>query len=1134
MRRDDPTSLTNPIENTSSPLTEGLNPRHGSDESFTNVVVDNEGAQEYELASVLSSSRRSTIKVVGNSDEGTLEAELYPEEITALYRWLPLKTKLHSWELSPSIHLLMVVQECLKHAHKERKSATSNSSTNIWDFHIQFINTLFPIFDALADLEGIINRDDKSIDDLLAVLNSYENKVDAIVSALISSQDNCIHHKHSEHYGKDVASFLEAIKKDLIKFQTSMFEKADKVEAFLSNYKIDSNIDPLGFLVVDQAKHVTTLLRRYRRAHEKSPGLYDYVEPPKDYKKIRILGDKLSFRSSLAFVRFSLAKPIPEGNIKILRFAGDNTEGVLPGQKQIVNLREFISESEINDFNALEKLLCAISGEKPLTVGYRGPFIAFSYVIALTIATFVEFAITFVRLVCSNIFLGVLASIVSLFVDAAKFLSAENTQSFSEYGEMARLFLLDLSDKKMQGTFHKYSLLGNLRRLRDKDQHEHHKALTHADIDVEHARILEDFSSKPKSSVGYIFASYLSASRVNDYITQGYRSFFSFIFSGMPEYLYEKFIRPCFAETETEDKFFERLILQSRSHLAKRSKQVNHVSEKLSLLVQVDAPEELNISALAISKASPDTLPKFPALCANPVGPSVSIIDSFELIFLEFSEFINGAFISHPAQSTSSEFVTLLAMSSFYVEWGGAVGESSRWLIDSLSKSFTGEEASVSDMRIMLGSFLFWKLGVVVLIFLNAASRLDPHFLEEIYGDPEEVLLVAAIFTSIGYGIHALPLLPETVNLLGLFEIDLLDSSLGFYFGMINFLIEEARVAAMEGQFPFNLLELFFIGLKAVIFLVAFVTGQHKPHLQEDLEKLKGLVQEINNLVSSEDKNKGRALVATKIIQLHDALGKPLDRKDARRLFDLLCEYDNDSTKSLRKGLYDQSIFGGSSNLLQMLSIYPFYPITLTVRTLTFALAKYLGAHSILHGLQKDFSAEAVMPVQFSVGPIENFRSAVLVFCQLTKNLSALFRVVASFVNSQFEFFLMDSFEVYNRSVLDQREWQDQIITVCKKGPAPLEIGYGVVSHFANTDEAHHEHDESHAESVEIVDVDAQPDVEIGLRKRPLTSCASAFTNCYSKTVGPCAKALEKSWQGGDVVNAMRGCRYRDGFGGFK
>jgi hypothetical protein len=1116
------TNFRNPIANTSSPLTEILNPRRGSDESSTSVVVDNEGAQEYELASVLSSSRRLTIKVVGNSDEGTLLAELFPEEITALYRQLSLKTELHDWQFSSSIALLKILQECMKLANKERLSLTGDASGNIWGFHIQFLNTLFPILDALADLEEMINREDKSIEDLSRVLTIYENKIDTIFNELEVNKGQCIHNAHDEFYSADVSACLIAIKGDLKKFKKVISESAhaDKTKALLSNYTVVSDIKPLGLLVADQVKHVTGFLRLYIRAHEEKPGHFDYVEPRADYAKVRVLDDKLSFRQSLASVRFSPDKPL--NNIAILRYAGGNLDGVAKDQKQMVNLKEFVDESKIN-FNTLETLLCAISGKKPLTVGYTSPGQAVGFILAITVATFIEVAITLVRLALSNVFLGLLAGVMSLFIDVAEFFSAENTQSLREYSEVIRDFFIDLSDKKVQGLHHYLSPLAYLRKVRDKGQREYYQASSHGGTDTEHDRLLENFSSKPKSSLAYIAASYLSASFVNDRITQGYQSIFSFLFVGMPEYLYEKYIRPAFSGSEDDAAFFERLILQSRSHLTGRSEKVNDVTGKLSLLANTNAPDELDDSTLSMSELTSVATPKFPVLCANPVGPSVSIIDFVELLVLEFSAFINGIFITHPLQATLSEAITLLAMSSFYVEWGGVAGEFCRWLIDGLSKSFTGEEASVSDMRIMLGSFLFWKLGVLAIELVKAIATLDAHFLEKIYGDPEKALLIVATFTALGYGLHALPLFPESINLLGLLPIDLLDTSLGVYLGLLNVFIEESRVATIEGQFPFNGLELFFLGLKAVFLLGSLVSGPHKPHLQEDLEKLKDLIQEINSLHQLDGVDASRALAAKEIIQLHDALGKPLDRKDARRLFDFLCKHDNDATKSLRKGLYDQSIFRGSNNFLQIFSIYPLYEITLTVRAITFVLAQCFGAHSVLHGLQKDFSAEAVMVVQIPAALVENFRSAVLAFSQLAKNSCFSSRVVASFINSQFECFLMDSFEVYNRATLDQRDWHDSLIALCKKGPAPLEIGYGVVSHIANTDEAHHEHDESHAESVEVVDVDAQPDVEIGLRKRPLTSCASAFTNCYSKTVGPCAKALEKSWQGGDVVNAMHG-----------
>lgn len=1116
--RSDHTKLTNPVKNTSSSLTESLNPSRGSDELSTSVAVENEGTQEYELAAALS-SRRSTIKVVGNSDEGILQAELYPEEITALYRQLPLKTELHDWQFSSSIALLEIFQECMKLATKERIGLADNDSGSIWDFHIQFLKTLFPILDALADLEEMINREDKSINDLSSVLALYENKINYIFTELETNKAKCIHNAHDIFYSYDVSTCLAAIKKDLENFKTVTAESnhADKTKALLSNYTVVSDIKPLGLLVVDQVKHVTAFLRRYIRAHEEKPGHFDYVEPRADYAKVRVLDDKLSFRQSLASVRFSPDKPL--NNIAILRYAGGNAGGVAKDQKQIVNLKEFVDESKSNDFNTLEKLLCVISGKKPLTVGYTSPGQAVGFILAITVATFIEVAITLVRLALSNIFLGLLAGVMSLFTDVAEFFSADNTQSFREYSEVIRDFFIDLSDKKVQGLHHYFSPLAYLRKMRDKGQREHYQASSHGGVDTEHDRLLENFSRKPKSSLAYIAASYLSASFVNNRLMQGYQSIFSFFFVGMPEYLYEKYIRPVFLGSENEDAFFERLILQSRSHLSQRSKQVNDVIGKLALLARTNPPVELDVNTMVVSEILAATMPKFPALCANPIGPCVSIIDFVELLILEFSAFINSIFITHPREATFAQAMTLLAMSSFYVEWGGVAGEFCRWLIDSLSKSFTGEEASVSNMRIMLGSFLFWKLDVLVIELLKAIVTLDAHFLEKIYGDPEKALLIVATFTALGYGLHALPLFPESINLLGLLAIDLLDTSLGVYLGMLNLFIEEARVATTQGQFPFNGLELFFLGLKAAFLLGSLVSGQYKSYLHEDLEKLADLIQEINSLHQPDNWIESRALVAKEIIQLHDALGKPLNRKDARRFFDYLSKHGNESVKSVRKSLYDQSIFRGSNNFLQLFFIYPLYPITLSARAVIFVFAQCLGAHSIIHGLQKDFSAEAVMAVQIPAALIENFRSAVLAFSQLVKNSCFSSRLVASFINNFFECFLMDSFEVYNRGTLDTRDWHDNLITACKKGPVPLEIGYGVVSHMANVDAAHHEHDENHAEYSDDLDVNnVQPkDIETGPTNRALTMCSSALSNCLSS----CTTRLSKSWRDGVVVNAM-------------
>ncbi len=1113
--------------------------------------------QLFNLPSSLTSN--PTVTIWHDSDSGVVTAELSPQEIAELHRRLPLQTQLHDYELTPSTQLLNVLAKSVEYENARELNAVAITEASNplllaedpefdrWDLHLAFYHSLFPILDALADLEMMINRFEAEFNNLNLALQSYETKVSDIFYNLLD-EDKIIafigsNEKKQKRYIKNIEAFQAHIVEDLKRFRENIktYNQPENKQALLSNHIIKSGITPLGLFVVEQVERANTALAQYRRIDEHFSGQEDYIEKSSDCQKIDVLGDDiLAFKKSFAGIRFSTAKPIPEETIRVLRIAGGNFSA-LQEAKYLVTLNDFIKTSEQADLNAWERLLCHIAGERPHTVGYASICQGLFFVTAIIVATLLEVAaIIFLRF-SASIGVGFVAAIGEIFLDLGKFVQFLSEDTREIYKEAIQQSL-DRADKQLNDMHNAFSSsflgLTYLRRQRDTLQKEHHKkklAFTNTPARV---FLLHAITDQTKSSFAYIVAENFTASFVNRRIVKGYQSFMNFFWEPWvhtPSYLSAKiyhFLRETIGYSSEQAIQYSELLGILINDIACKLKATGHSESEIFSInnlkkisgfetTETEYTTLLSTDSNVVIVADDMTLPSFSSIKPNKVGPAESMMDFLEMLCLEFASLINGIFIKLPFASTISLAFSLIAFGVAYLNMGGPLV----LILNELSKSFTGEEA-ISDMRAMLAAFLLWKLATFSIEAIVAIFKIDPHFLEKLYGDPERLFLAFSTFVGLGIALQFSPLIPEAINLFSssimsaLFSFspqimkDFINAGLSMYPAMANVFIIEARVA-WEGQLPLNLLEYFFLGLKATFLFGAIFSGYHKPNLQLDKTRLASVIAELNSLsVKEAELTQDLPKASRCIVQLFDALGMPLKRDHAQHIFDLLSAHKVDP--ELLNDLYNQSIYRGSNNFLQILFLIPGIFITYPYRIVTYMAASLLNAPVIQYGIRKNFSEDATMFIQVLAAISETGRTFLLGMNQLVKSIGALLVALPLYcLGCDFQSFNQDQFSyinMHNNILLIPRTLLTPLILLyvylfkalnyvlkgCEpqawKESAPsIKSTYGMWSHMANTNISSDHAEHSKESSSVLLSAHNAITEDSNSGESEITACCSRF-----------------------------------------
>lgn len=1036
------------------------------------------------------------IDITYNSETGYVEVGLLLNEISELYRRLPLQHRFHDYELSASTLLLETLASCTKYARQQKlESLESDELAAKWQCHIDFYSAVFPVLDALADLEALINRfEDKTIDDLTTTLTSYEKKINAIFDKLLTEKVNIIAtNQEHENYTQMIEAcrtlFTDDLQRFTIHLNLNKFEK--NTRALLSNYIISNNLNPLGLFVVQQVKHVTTLLSNYKLMHEEFPGK-NYIEKSPDKQKIDVLADdKLAFKQSFAGIRFSTAKPIPDETIEILRTAGGNFDKK-DTKKYTIRLNDFLKSTEQTDLNAWERLLCALSNKKPETAGYKSFSQAAYFVSAIIIATIAEVCVTILLRIPANMIVGAFTGIAILLLQLGQLTRRLNEASFETHKTTLQAFL-DLSDHWINHLHHTTSAnygLAHLRKQKDQAQIKHYqeKFLISSSYDnnTRQTDLLYAITQKTKSSLALIAAEYFSASFVNQKMVNGVGSIAYFIYetlAGNPGYLSKK-IRQKFDNAKTLQQQENNLFTQLIENIETTCKQagmdeafivklknlagVNDITSRSSIIATTNNPMVNPVTSLDSSTiANLETTPAFPRLKPNKVGPAESIMNFAEILFLEFASLINSIFIKMPLASSISQALAFMAFVVTYAGMGGPFP----FILNELSLSFTGKSTILENndfdlFRGILATFLLWKISILLIETVIAIYKRDPHFLEKLYGDPERIFLGLSVCLSLGLSLQIFPLLPETINLFtkGISGIifgmypqivkDFANTALNMYPAMANVFIIEAR-EAWHGQIPFNFMEYFLLGLKGIFLFGALVSGDHKPHLHANETKLKLIIKQINSADENVDKNIPKA--ATFIVQLFDALGVAIERKQAKHLFDILS--NNHANPELLSDLYNQSVFSGSNNLLQIISLLPGAILTYPYRVAMLLADWSFNASCDIYGIIKNFCEDITMIIQLMAAICEaSVRSFLLSINQTIKSLLAL--VIGLPLH-----LITGNFRSFDHDILSRIDMHNNILYIPKLIPCvasiPAKSLYGFFAHTAGTNDAHEEIEEA-------------------------------------------------------------------------
>ena len=1051
-------------------------------------------------SSLASSLKQSapTINLDYDYATGNVRAKVSSEEASEIYRRLPLHTEMHDYEVTPATQLMNVLAECMKLARAKKLETIATADIEILspissgdieagipadsehDLAINFYNVMFPILDAFADLEEMINRfEDKKIEDLVNALNSYRVKLTAISIKLADNADRFCVGKVKKSYDKSSLDIWNLMLTDWTSFNLNVktHHQTENTRALLSNHIVKNGIAPLGLFVVKQVAYIATIISQYRKLNEKFPGQEDYIEKSPDCQKIDVLlDDKLAFKESFAGIRFSTAKPISEETITVLRVASGNFLTLKEGEYSLL-LNDFIKPSAKADLNAWEKLLCQISGDNPQIVGYESFCQAIYYISAILVATLVEIALTLALRFPATLFVGLATGIFRLsleIVTAIRLVSIENYQAMQTYTDQ----FLKVVDTGLDHQ-HAMSGVGYLRRQRDMLQKEHYKRNAHDLNAFSRAALLSAITSKPKSSLAYLAAQYFKSSYVDHRVVNAYQSIYNFfsIFNFLyertqskPSYLNSK-IRRYLNEKmgyANEDLFPE---FMADFRVAIDTAKLSHETTLPLAMLWALAGYETNQNYSAIIGGGKESshrlehaIAEFPRIKPNRVGPAESIMDFPEMLCLEFATLINGVDIKMPLASSLAMWLSFIAWTTTNLNMGGLLPE----ILDFLSKSFTGVGA-VSFVRVTLATFLFWKLTTLGIETIIAAYKLDPHFLEKLYGDPERILLIFSAFLGLGIGMQFFPLLPASIDLFTngvtnlIFSMypemvkQFVNAALSVYPAMANTFILEARVA-WGGLIPFNFLELFFLGLKATFLFGALASGFRKPHLVLNEVELAKIIEELNNLnVTSIDRPKAVAY----IVRLYNALELPIERNQSQHFYDILSA--DKAYAELANDLYNQSIDQGSNNLLQILFLLPGVLFSYPYRFVAYVAGSLLESSVMQHGIRKNFCEDATMFTQVLAALCEVWRTFLVCVNQSIKSALALLIGLPLHLSGKYDF------ASFNKEVLSGIEMHNGILYPLRK---PLELcvkaedlnfmksGYSMFAHTANTNESsEHDHD---------------------------------------------------------------------------
>lgn len=1069
----------------------------------------------YTLDSTLSDYKTS-INV--SFENGKLKTELGPYEIMQLLRRLPLRLHYHDHELTATTHFFITLVECVKYAQQKKweldekieKSnaqrqldiedhtihATINADTealNQWKKHMAFYTDLFPILDALANLEALINQPGKTIADLQNTLDGYQTKIEAIFAALKHETIIPTDAKHKTTYETNLTDFQQALLgesidlytkttnyafteyKSITDFKQHITDNSDEknITAFLSNHTMTHGIQPLGLFVVHQVQRITSAVAQYRKIFESSPGHEDYLEKSWDLQQLDVLNDViLAFSKSLAAIRFSPSKPIPNDTIEILRIAGGNTDNC---NDSIVTLNDFLKDSEQTDINAVEKLLCHISGDKSKIVGYQSYQQALWTISAISVAILIETAATIAIRFSISIAVGLVAGIFKMLLAILNTIGLISKPSLkaNKSAITHTLATLDkwLDDKQNACSSTGANVLGleigglaYLRKTRDSIPLALNTQTAEEEDDKK--KLLKAIAEYPKSSLAAKAGKSLSSTYIDKGVVNGYKSLYAFFHDTLIQFSYLGASRRTkdYKESQYSD-LLKQLILQL---------EVKMQTPELSALLENDveigeqdlSPIITYLRKLADDTTAPTTLainvdenkvcektPAFIQIKPNIVGASQSVMDFPEELALGFAKLINGVFIKLFSAATAAEALAFVALYYAYKNEGVFFPT----VLNELSEGFTGE-GTVSDVRLLMADFLFWKLATLAMEIVPKLHKFDPHFFEKLWGDPERLLLGGTTFVAGGIALQLLPLIPETINLF--YQNSLLnkvfswwpeslqtfiDSTLSHYPAMANIFIIEARIA-WGAQIPFNFLEYFFLGLKATFLLGNIASGRHKPHFERNEAKLLQILNELKTL-SSDDSNpipKNQTQATQYIVRLFDALGLPIKRQQAQLLFDRLsianehAEFKESSSSFIKyfqtdpsatepkcttdpellNDLYNQNIYKGCNNLLQIISLFPFVFFTYPYRATMYLAARYYQIPHIQHGIIKDFSEEATMLMQLPTAVLyQPFRTFVLGLNQLLKASLALTCGAASYMGADFPYWnkhLIKKIELHN------------------------------------------------------------------------------------------------------------------------
>ncbi|MES2204888.1 MAG: hypothetical protein V4496_06680, partial [Pseudomonadota bacterium] len=476
------------------------------------------------------SAKNSFITLEYEAETGIVKATLSLEEISALYRRCPLHMHWHHYELSASAHLLNVLAECMKYARTEKlkmsvtavmtnpiasASHDTEETSNVWDLHFDFYNTLLQILDPFADLEEMLNCfEDKTINNLKAIIDRYEEKINTIFG-------------NAEGF-KELKALILA---DIARFKKNIaiHDKLENTKALLSNSLVTNGIFPLGHFVIEQVERVAVALAQFRRNYEDYAGKEDYLDKSEDCQKIDVLIDNtLAFLKSFAGTRFSTAKPIPKETIAVLRTAAGRYEKN-DTQRYYVILNDFIKSSEQADPRVWVKLFCEISGGKPPSVDSKSVCLATFINCGLILATPIEVGIFFPVRIVLVLVAGIVASIIQLCLNVLHKIKVLNDHIFTAYTSKIQEFL-DNADVLFDVLYHTCSMVGYLRAQREANQTLKYAEAIENKEDENHVEFLKQIALNRKNSIAYFAKENFKASYVEQGIEQGVQGVGNFIY----------------------------------------------------------------------------------------------------------------------------------------------------------------------------------------------------------------------------------------------------------------------------------------------------------------------------------------------------------------------------------------------------------------------------------------------------------------------------------------------------------------------------------------------------------------------------------------------------------------------------